>query len=325
MRDHLKQFPVNVMCRVLRVSRSGFYAWQKRQPSAGACRRAELTERIRQVHQQSRSIYGAPRVHRELAAAAVRCSKNTVAKLMRQAGLRSKMHKRFVVRTTDSRHAHPIAVNRLNRQFQQAQPDQAWAADITYIATGEGWLYLAALIDLCSRKIVGWATSDSLASEVACQALQMAVLHRRPCGPVLHHSDRGVQYACDEYQRLLAEQDLQASMSRVGNCYDNAVIESFFGTLKTELVHHEAYPTRAAARQSLFEYIEVFYNRQRRHSTLGYVSPAEYEQALATHANLEARHKGDNLAAKPPHSQIATTRDLGGVSRVARPVPHALH
>jgi putative transposase len=174
--------------------------------------------RIRQVHQQSRAIYGAPRVHRELAAAAVRCSKNTVAKLMRQAGLRSKMHKRFVVRTTDSRHPHPVAVNRLDRQFQQAQPDQAWAADITYIPTGEGWLYLAALIDLCSRKIVGWATSDSLASEVACQALQMAVLHRRPCGPVLHHSDRGVQYACDEYQRLLAEQDLQTSMSRVGNC-----------------------------------------------------------------------------------------------------------
>jgi transposase InsO family protein len=299
----LKQFPVNVMCGVLRVSRSGFYAWQRRQPSAGACRRAELTERIRQVHRQSRAIYGAPRVHRELAAAAVRCSKNTVAKLMRQAGLRSKMHKRVVVRTTDSRHAHPIAVNRLNRQFQQAQPDQAWAADITYIPTGEGWLYLAALIDLCSRKIVGWATSDSLASEVACQALQMAVLHRRPCGPVLHHSDRGVQYACDEYQRLLGERGLQASMSRVGNCYDNAVMESFFGTLKTELVHHEAYPTRAAARQSLFEYIEVFYNRQRRHSTLGYVSPQEYEQALApTFANLAARHQGDNLAAKPTSS-----------------------
>jgi transposase InsO family protein len=281
------------MCRVLHVSRSGFYAWQKRSPSASAGRRSELGERIRQVHQQSRAIYGAPRVHRDLAAADVRCSKNTVAKLMRNAGLRSKTHRRFVVRTTDSRHGHPIAANRLARQFRQAALDQAWAADITYIRTGEGWLYLAAVIDLCSRKIVGWATSDSLAAEVSCQALEMALTHRRPRGPLLHHSDRGVQYACDDYQRLLEKHGLTASMSRRGNCYDNAVIESFFGTLKTELVHHETYPTREAARQSLFEYIEIFYNRQRRHSTLDYVSPYEYEQHVAA-AKLSGGLNVDN-------------------------------
>jgi putative transposase len=278
--DHQAEFPVEAMCRVLAVSRSGYYAWQQRPDSPTAIRQAELVEQIQQIHEESREVYGSPRVHRELAARGVKCSENTVAKWMRKTGVRSKMRKRFVVRTTDSRHAHPIAPNTLDRQFQQQQPDQAWAADITYIRTGEGWLYLAALIDLCSRKIVGWATGDSLAAGLVCQALQMALLHRRPQQALLHHSDRGVQYACDDYQALLAAHDIQPSMSRTGNCYDNAVIESFFGTLKTELVHHEHYPTREAARQSLFEYIEVFYNRRRRHSAIGYVSPQEYEVTL---------------------------------------------
>ena len=158
--------------------------------------------------------------------------------------------------------------------------NQAWAADITYVPTAEGWLYLAAVIDLCSRKIVGWSTSDSLAANLTCRALRQALVERKPSGPLLHHSDRGVQYACDDYQRILAGRSLAASMSRKGNCYDNAVMESFFGTLKTELVHHERYPTREAARQSLFEYIEVFYNRRRRHSALDYKSPDQYEQKL---------------------------------------------
>lgn len=270
-----------VMCRVLCVSRSGYYAWRRRAPSATALRRAELTARIGQAHAESRRIYGAPRVHRELLAQDMRCSKNTVAKLMRKAGLRSKRRRRFVVRTTDSRHAHPIAPNRLNRKFQQAELNQAWAADITYIPTAEGWLYLAVVIDLCSRKIVGWSTSDSLAAELTCRALREAFLKRKPSGPLVHHSDRGVQYACDAYQQLLAGRNLATSMSRKGNCYDNAVLESFFGTLKTELVHHERYPTREAARQSLFEYIEVFYNRRRRHSALDYRSPHQYEQELS--------------------------------------------
>lgn len=278
--DHQQEFPVEAMCRVLAVSRSGYYAWQQRPESPQAKRQAELVEQIRQVHEESRQIYGSPRVHRELAACGVKCSENTVAKLMRKSGLRSKMRKRFVVRTTDCRHGHPIAPNTLDRQFQQEQANQAWAGDITYIPTAEGWLYLAALIDLCSRKIVGWATGDSLAAPLVCEALKMALVHRQPAGPLLHHSDRGVQYACDDYQALLCEHGIQPSMSRTGNCYDNAVMESFFGTLKTELVHHENYPTREAARRSLFEYIEVFYNRRRRHSALGYVSPQEYEVTL---------------------------------------------
>ena len=280
IRDHADKFPVDLLCQVLEVSRSGYYAWQRRPPSATACRRDSLVNEIRQAHQASRSIYGSPRVHRELLAQGVNCSENTVAKLMRQAGIRSKTRRRFVVHTTDSRHEHPIAPNRLNQQFHEPQPDRTWAADITYIPTQEGWLYLAAVIDLCSRKIVGWATSDSLHAVLACEALQMALVHRRPQGPVVHHSDRGVQYACDDYQALLAAHELVPSMSRRGNCYDNAVVESFFGTLKTELVHHEHYPTRDVARQSLFEYIEVFYNRQRRHSALGYQSPHEFEMNL---------------------------------------------
>ena len=276
---------MEVMCRVLEVSRSGYYAWRGRAPSVTAERQVALTEQIRQVHAASRKIYGAPRVHRELRQAGVRCARGTVAKLMRKAAIRSKMQRRFVVRTTDSRHGHPLAANCLNRQFQRSQPNQAWVADITYIPTGEGWLYLAAVLDLCSRKIVGWASGDSLAAELCCRALRMALVHRRPQQAVLHHSDRGVQYACDEYQQLLSQHGLDRSMSRTGNCYDNAVMESFFGTLKTELVHHETYPTRAAAQQSLFEYIEVFYNRKRLHSTLDYVSPADYEAQLSTAIN----------------------------------------
>jgi transposase InsO family protein len=279
IQDH-QEFPVELLCQVLEVSRSGYYAWQRRPPSATARRQNGLVEAIRQAHQASRGIYGSPRVHRELAARGVRCSENTVAKLMRQEGIRSKTRRRFVVRTTDSSHPHPIAPNRLNQEFQQERPNQAWAADITYVPTQEGWLYLAAVIDLCSRKIVGWATGTSLHAVLVIEALRMALVHRQPAGELLHHSDRGVQYACDDYQALLAAHGLEPSMSRRGNCYDNAVMESFFGTLKTELVHHEHYPTRDVARASLFEYIEVFYNRQRRHSALDYVSPHEYEVNL---------------------------------------------
>jgi transposase InsO family protein len=200
-----------------------------------------------------------------------------VAKLMRLRGIRSKTRRRFVVRTTDSRHGYPLAANRLNRQFQQPAANQAWAADITYIPTAEGWLYLAAVIDLYSRKIVGWATADHLRAELPATALRMALRERNPSQELLHHSDRGVQYACDDYQQLLAKHNVVASMSRKGNCYDNAVMESFFGTLKTELTHHETFVTREDAKQTLFEYIEVFYNRKRRHSALGYCSPVEYE------------------------------------------------
>ena len=306
--DHQREFPVKRMCHILQVARSGYYAWQRRMPSATAERQAQLTERIRLVHQRNRAVYGSPRVHCDLLAEDVRCSKNTVAKLMRAAGLRSKMHRRFRVHTTDSRHGHPIAPNRLNRMFCQSRLDQAWAADITYIRTAEGWLYLAVVIDLCSRKIVGWATSDSLAAKLCVRALERAVEQRRPRQTVLHHSDRGVQYACDDYQGLLARHGLQPSMSRRGNCYDNAVTESFFGTLKTELVYHERYATREAARQSLFEYIEVFYNRRRRHSALGYLSPAEYENQLPAGAQAFRRTLADTVlteSSAPEHRDHA--------------------
>jgi putative transposase len=315
---------VNVMCRVLQVTRSGYYAWRKRAPSVTAERRAKLTDQIRHVHERSRAVYGSPRVHRDLLEADMRCSKNTVAKLMRAAGLRSKMHRRFRVRTTDSRHTHPIAPNRLNRAFCQPQPDRAWAADITYVRTAEGWLYLAVVIDLCSRKIVGWATSDSLAAELCLRALQLAIEQRRPQNEVLHHSDRGVQYACDDYQGLLTRHGLQASMSRRGNCYDNAVTESFFGTLKTELVYHEHYATQEVARQSLFEYIEVFYNRRRRHSSLGYLSPVEYEESLTSGAQAFRRTLADTaLQESSAHKHRDRARPAKGLAGRQPDTPNA--
>jgi len=280
IRDHQAEFPVGVLCAVLGVSRSGYYAWRDRPPGPAAVRRAHLVEQIRAAHEEARSVYGSPRVHRELKARGVACCENTVAKLMRAHGLRSKAVRRFVPRTTDSRHDRPTAENVLARAFYPDRPDTAWAADITYIPTAEGWLYLAAVVDLCSRKVVGWATADHLRAELPLEALRMALAHRRPTGELLHHSDRGVQYASDAYQSLLAAHGIEPSMSRKGNCWDNAVVESFFSTLKRELVHHESYAGREEARRSLFEYIEVFYNRRRRHSTLGYRSPAEFEARL---------------------------------------------
>ena len=267
------------MCHVLEVSRAGYYAWLGRSESPRAVRLAKVVQTIAQVHRESRQTYGSPRVHRALQAKGVACCENTVAKLMRRAGIRAATVRRFVVRTTDSRHGHAIAENTLDRRFEPGEPDRVWVGDITYIATGEGWLYLAVMLDVGSRRVVGWATADHLRSELVERALSNALKHRRPTGRVLHHSDRGVQYACDDYQELLRAQGLEISMSRKGNCWDNAVMESFFGTLKQELVHRETYGNREEARRSLFEYIEVFYNRQRLHSTLGYLSPAQYEES----------------------------------------------
>jgi transposase InsO family protein len=268
------------MCTVLEVSRSGYYAWRRRKPAPRQQRAAKLTDEIRQVHAASRQTYGSPRVHRALEQQGVTCCENTVAKLMRQCGIRSRRSKKFRVSTTDSRHEHAVAANTLDRQFAREHINQAWVADITYIPTRAGWLYLAAILDLCSRKIVGWATADHLRSELVGTALQMALWQRSPSGPLLHHSDRGVQYACDDYQQLLAEHEIDVSMSRTGNCWDNAVMESFFSTLKQELVHHADFATHDEARAALFEYIEVFYNRQRLHSALDYVSPHSFEVRL---------------------------------------------
>jgi putative transposase len=270
---------VVLMCHVLQVSRAGYYAWLGRPESPRAAHQAAVVEEIRQVHRDSRETYGSPRVHKALAARGVACCENTVARLMRRAGVRAATARRFVVRTTDSRPGHAIAENELDRRFEPGEVDRVWVGDITSIATGEGWLYLAAVLDLGSREVVGWATADHLRSELVERALRNALEHRRPSGPVMHHSGRGVQSACDDYQELLRSNGLEVSMSRKGNCWDNAAMESFFGTLKQELVHRETYATREEARRSLFESIEVFYNRQRLHSTLGYLSPVQYEES----------------------------------------------
>jgi putative transposase len=280
MKDHEFQFEVQVMCDALQLSKSGYYAWKRRPASPRRQRRDELVDRIRTAHQRSRGTYGSPRVTVELKASGVAVNEKTVARYMRQEAIAAVTHRKFRVSTTDSRHDHPVASNRLDRQFTADLPDRKWCCDITYVPTDQGWLYLACVIDLCSRRIVGWAMANHLRAELCTEALAMAVERRRPGPGLLHHSDRGVQYACEAYRAVLEQERMTASMSRRGNCYDNAVMESFFKTLKTELVHHQNYTTRSAARLSIFEYIEVFYNRQRRHSAIGYVSPEAFEASL---------------------------------------------
>jgi transposase InsO family protein len=272
--EHRTTWPIGVQCRVLEVSRSGYYAWRARPESRTARRRIELTDRIREIHgRKHHANYGAPRIHRELVAQGHACNRKTVEKLMCRAGIRAKTCRRFRVMTTDSRHLLPIAPNRLARQFQPAARHQAWTMDITYIPTDEGWLYLALVEDLYSRKIVGWATSERIDSELVVAALNSALEQEQPDVGLLAHSDRGVQYASDRFQGLLAQRRIVCSMSRKGNCWDNAPTESLVATIKKELVHHEHYATRDAARRALFEYIEVFYNRQRLHSALDYQTP----------------------------------------------------
>lgn len=268
---------MSVMCAMLDVTRGGYYAWRGRPASVRERRRAELTDRIRAAHGHSRGTYGSPRITVELKESGVAVSENTVAKYMRQAGVAVKPRRRFVPRTTDSDHPHPIAPNRLGRDFTATAPDRKWAADLTYVPTDQGWLYVSVVIDLFSRKVVGWSMSDDLKAHGVAEALAMAVRRRRPQEGLVHHSDRGVQYACELYRSTLEEHGIAASMSRAGNCYDNAAVESFFGTLKGELVDREHYRTREEARASVFEWIECWYNRRRRHSSLGYLSPEAFE------------------------------------------------
>ena len=279
-RDHRKRWPLGIICRVLKVSRSGFYAWSKRGPSRRSQRDQRLLERIRVVHEENRQLYGSPRVHRALLIDGESVSRNTVAKLMRRGKIRAKSRKRFVPRTTDSNHDRPVAKNLLGRDFSADAPDRKWLTDITYVPTDQGWLYVAAVLDVFSRRIVGWSMDDHMRVELVSNALQMALQRRRAAtADLLHHSDRGVQYASEDYQHLLASRGITASMSRSGDCYDNAMMESFWATLKTELVHLRHYATREQAKQSIFEYIEVFYNRRRLHSALGYISPESFEAA----------------------------------------------
>jgi putative transposase len=276
--DHRQEFKITMMCRVLKVSRSGYYAWCKRPVSEREMANQKLTEQIEEIHQESRQTYGSPRIQAELADQEIKCGHNRVARLMRQAGLRAKQKRKFKVTTTDSAHNYPVAPNRLDQDFQASQPNKKWVADITYVATAEGWLYLAAVMDLYSRRIVGWAMGDTLARSLPLAALQMALETRQPPPGLLHHSDRGSQYASQDYQAVLTKYQIQGSMSRAGNCYDNAPIESFFGSLKTELIHHRHYATRAEAKTDIFEYIELFYNRFRRHSALDNLCPVVFEQ-----------------------------------------------
>ena len=280
IREHLTEFRVEVCCKVLRVSRSGYYAWIARPASAQARRREELAREIQQVHDENRQVFGSPRVHQALLARGQSVCENTVADIMKQRQIRAKSKKKFVPRTTDSQHQQPVARNVLDRQFDAPLPNQKWAVDITYIRTDQGWLYLAGVIDLCSRMIVGWSMADHMETSLVSDALEMAIARRSPAPGLVHHSDRGVQYASEDYQHLLQSHGMQVSMSRKGDCWDNAVAESFWATLKGELVNHEHYATHQQARASIFEYIEVFYNRQRIHSSLGYVSPESFEASL---------------------------------------------
>jgi len=267
------------MCRVLGLTRAGYYAWKKR-PSTTA--RRDETERmvkeIREVHRASRGTYGSPRIHAELGCRGVAVSRGRVERLMRKNAIAARIRRRFRA-TTDSDHDSPVAANILDRRFEASRPNQSWSTDITYIWTQEGWLYLAVVLDLFSRRIVGWSMAETMATDLVVDALTMALGNRLPDGDLLHHSDRGGQYASFRYQKMLEVHGIRCSMSRRGECYDNAVVESFFGTLKNELVHRTTWATRDDARLAVHEYIEVFYNRRRRHSRLGYKSPAEFEAA----------------------------------------------
>jgi putative transposase len=274
------KWPITVMCEVLDVSRGGYNAWRDRPKSQQSQRRKSLEMQIRGIHNtKDKDNFGSPRVYQELKKMGILCCQNTVAKIMKQAGIQAKTTKKFKM-TTDSNHSHPVAENVLNREFDRATgPNQIWVSDITYVWTEQGWLYLACVMDLFSRKVVGWSMAPRMTKKLVMDAMDMALLQRCPGEGLLHHSDRGSQYCSEAYRKLLARNGITCSMSRRGNCWDNAAMESFFGTLKKELVHHERYRTRAEARSSIFEYIEMFYNRERLHSTLGYLSPDDFEQA----------------------------------------------
>lgn len=275
--EHRSGFGVEKMCRVMAVSRSGYYAWSGRPPSRRQGENKRLLAAIRNVHVRSRGTYGSLRVHAELVSTGFSCGRNRVARLMRQNGIRASVKRRFKS-TTQSKHGYPIAPDLVRRNFTVAAPNRVWATDLSYIDTAEGWLYLAVILDLYSRQVVGWSMKERLTSAITVDAFRQALRHRQPPGGLIVHSDRGGQFACDEFRRLLAPAGAVGSMSRSGDCYDNACVESFFGTLKTELVYRQRYRDRSEARRSIFEYIEVFYNRQRRHSTLGYKSPVEFEK-----------------------------------------------
>jgi len=273
---HRSSLRVMKMCQAFKVSKSGYYDWRDRPESKQSVANKILLSHIRIVHKRSRENYGSPRVTDELNETGIPCGENRVEKLMRENNIRAKRSKKFKA-TTNSKHNYPVADNLLNRQFEVASPNSVWVSDITYIWTTEGWLYLAGVIDLHSRMVIGWSMSKRMTEQLTLDALNHAINRRQPTERLLHHSDRGSQYASKNYQKLLKENKITCSMSRKGNCWDNAVMESFFATLKTELIYHEIFITRKDAKLKIFEYIELFYNRKRRHSSLGYKSPAQFE------------------------------------------------
>ncbi|MGQ0641249.1 MAG: IS3 family transposase, partial [Gemmatimonadaceae bacterium] len=282
IRAHERIWHITTMCRVLEVSKAGYYAWRARPLCDRVKEDRILHQRIRQIQQEVKGRYGSPRVRMELKALGIPCSRKRVARLMREHGLQAKRPHRYRV-TTQSKHQQPVAPNVLNRRFSVTQQERAngtWAADITYLPTREGWLYLAVILDLASRRVVGWALRPRLDQQLALGALQMALQHRRPAPGGLHHSDRGVQYASAAYQALLRSAGFTGSMSRLGDCWDNAVVESFFATLTKELLLDGIFDSRGEGSRAVFEFIEIWYNRRRRHSSLGYRSPVQYEEEV---------------------------------------------
>lgn len=275
--DHRQEFVVTLMCRVLAVSSSGYYTWRKRPYSRREMANQELLKAIKRAHEESYGTYGSPRIYEEIKEN-ISCSENRVARLMKKHDIAAKQKEGYK-KTTRANAAHPAAPNLLDGDFTATAPNQKWTADITYVPTLEGWLYLAVILDLFSRRIVGWAMSARMTANLVLEALNMAIQQRKPAAGLLHHSDRGSQYTGGDYQQLLNSQLFQVSMSGAGNCYDNAPTESFFGSLKMEWLHHLLYQTRPQAQTDIFFYIEAFYNRKRRHSTLGYLSPADFEAA----------------------------------------------
>ncbi len=276
IQTHQHQFPLEKMCLTLQVSRAGYYAWTKRPPSQREKENMKLLKRIKEIHTETDKTYGSPRITDTLRDEGHKVSRPRVARLMRRHGIYAKTYRKFKV-TTDSNHKYPISPNLLNQNFTADQPGKIWTSDITYIETGEGWLFLTVVEDLFNRQIVGWAMEDRLtASATTLLALQHACSRFHPDPGLIFHSDRGIQYACNDFKEQLSKHRMIQSMSGKGNCYDNAVTESFFSTLKKELVYHRKYKTRFEARQSIFQYIEMFYNRKRKHSSLGNVSPEEF-------------------------------------------------
>ena len=283
MKGHRHQYPVTLMAAVLDVSTSGFYGWLRRTPSDRDRRREELANAVRESFHRSHDNYGSRKIARDLAEQAVSVCRNTVARLMRALGLRSRAQRRKFVVTTDSSHDSPVASNQLDREFEASRPNEKWVADITYIPTTSGWVYLAAVMDLFSRRIVGWAMSDRIDTALVEAALNNALASRRPSEHLLHHSDRGCQYASSDYRVLLEQHEIECSMSRRGNCWDNSPMERFFGAVKGEWINHQRLTSLEAAHRSVFHFIEIFYNRRRLHQALGYVSPVAYEAAQLEH------------------------------------------